>query len=441
MNVLTMGWKNVKLEEVAEFTNGGAWNSKEYTDYGISIVQVTNISNNTIDLDQCKYLPCESFEKYKKHMLFEGDLVIATVGSHPTQPNSVVGRAAIIPKFAQGSLLNQNAVRLSPKNKDLDKKYLGQLGKSQLFRNYIIACARGSANQVRMSIGLLKEMDIFLPPLHVQRTIASILSNYDDLIENNTRRIEILEQMAKLIYEEWFVKFRFPGHENVKMVPSELGEIPEGWKVRKIKDISEITKGMSYKSENLVDEGGCAFVNLKCINRGGGFRYEGLKRFKGKFKERHAVNQDDIVIAVTDMTQNREIISRPARIPKMDEETILISMDLVKITPKNNDLKIWLYALLKYSQFGETLKDFANGVNVLHLSTENMLEYVFLLPDSKLITKYTETVCNFYKIVDNFELKNQNLRKTRDLLLPKLISGEIDVSDLDIHTRNEFQES
>ena len=225
------------------------------------------------------------------------------------------------------------------------------------------------------------------------------------------------------------------------MIPSELGEIPEGWEVRKIKDIAEITKGMSYKSENLVDEGGCAFVNLKCINRGGGFRYEGVKRFEGKFKERHVVNQDDIVIAVTDMTQNREIIARPARIPKMNEETILISMDLVKITPRNNDLKTWLYGLLKYSQFGETLKDFANGVNVLHLSTENMLEYAFSLPDSKLITKYTETICNFYKIVDNFELKNQNLRKTRDLLLPKLISGEIDVSDLDIHIRNEVQES
>lgn len=202
MDEITTSWRNVKLGEIAEFTNGGAWNSKEYTDYGVSVVQVTNISNNTINLDQCKYLSYESLKKYQKHLLFEGDLVIATVGSHPTQPNSVVGKAAIIPKFAQGSLLNQNAVRISPKNENLDKKYLGQLGNSQFFRNYIIACARGSANQVRMSIELLKEMDVYLPPLPIQKRIASILSNYDDLIENNTRRIEILEQMVKLIYEE-----------------------------------------------------------------------------------------------------------------------------------------------------------------------------------------------------------------------------------------------
>ena len=73
--------------------------------------------------------------------------------------------------------------------------------------------------------------------LQIQKKIASILSSYDDLIENNTRRIEILEQMAKLVYEEWFVKFRFPGHENVKMVPSELGEIPEGWEVKSFRRI------------------------------------------------------------------------------------------------------------------------------------------------------------------------------------------------------------
>ena len=91
--------------------------------------------------------------------------------------------------------------------------------------------------------------------LPIQRKIASILSSYDDLIENNTRRIEILEQMAKLIYEEWFVKFRFPGHENVKMIPSELGEIPEGWKMEKLGNICDIIMGQSPKSEFYNEDG------------------------------------------------------------------------------------------------------------------------------------------------------------------------------------------
>jgi type I restriction enzyme S subunit len=145
-----------KLDDVAEFTNGGAWNQDEYVESGIPVVRVSDISDKTISLDSCKYLPSESLEKYKKHILFEGDLIIATVGSHPTQPASVVGKAAIIPNQANGALLNQNAVRIRPKNDLLDKGYLRHLGQSQFFRDYVISHARGSANQVRISIGALK---------------------------------------------------------------------------------------------------------------------------------------------------------------------------------------------------------------------------------------------------------------------------------------------
>jgi type I restriction enzyme S subunit len=114
-------WLMKKLDDVAEFTNGGAWNQTEYVQSGIPVVRVSDILDRTISLDACKYLPLESLEKYKKHILFEGDLIIATVGSHPTQPASVVGKAAIIPSHARGSLLNQNAVRIRPKSDLLDK--------------------------------------------------------------------------------------------------------------------------------------------------------------------------------------------------------------------------------------------------------------------------------------------------------------------------------
>jgi type I restriction enzyme, S subunit len=400
---------------------------------GYPSIRTPNIGKGRLILENVNRVSEETYKEWTKRAIPQAeDLILAR--------EAPVGNVAIIPKNLK-VCLGQRTVLIRANKEKVNPRFLVYLLLGDEIQGKIKSRSNG-ATVHHFNMKDIRNLELpELPPIETQRKIASTLSNYDDLIENNTRRIEILEQMAKLIYEEWFVKFRFPGHESVKMVPSDLGEIPEGWEIRKIKDIAEITKGMSYKSENLVDEGGCAFVNLKCINRGGGFRYEGLKRFEGKFKERHVVNKDDIVIAVTDMTQNREIIARPARVPKINEETILISMDLVKITPKNNDFKTWLYGLLKYSQFGETLKDFANGVNVLHLSTENMLEYTFPLPDSKLINKYTETICNFYKIVDNFELKNQNLRKTRDLLLPKLISGKIDVSDLDIRIRNEFQES
>ena len=163
---------------------------------GCPVVRVTDIKSETVDLSDCKFLPKSSLGKYARHVLRAGDLVICTVGSHPTQPGSVVGRAAVMPDKVHGALLNQNAVCIRTSSPDVDQGWLGYLGRSQTFHDYIISCARGSANQVRMAIGLLKEMPVEIPPLPVQRRIAGILSAYDELMENSQRRIRL--RLSKL---------------------------------------------------------------------------------------------------------------------------------------------------------------------------------------------------------------------------------------------------
>lgn len=427
MSELTKDWKKVKLGDVAEFTNGGAWNSNEYTDFGISVVQVTNISNNTIVLDQCKFLLPESLMKYKKHLLFEGDLVISTVGSHPTQPNSVVGRVAIIPKFVQGSLLNQNAVKLSPKSKKLDKKYLGHLGKSPFFRNYIIAHARGSANQVRMSIGLLKEMDIHLPPLIIQKKIASILSNYDDLIENNTRRIEILEEMAKLVYDEWFVKFRFPGHETVKMVSSEFGEIPEGWEVKYLHEVAEVKYGFPFKSKLFTQEIKENFpvIRIRDILNGFTTTYTSEDTCEDYF-----VTNGDILVGM----------DGDFHISKWSGGKAYLNQRVVRFRPKMKNFP-WYYLFFALKPKIKYFDDTITGTTVAHLSARDINSIKLVSPSEDILSKIYSILEPINILELDLKIKNQNLRKTRDLLLPKLISGEIDVSDLNIRIRNENQES
>ena len=128
-----MTWREMLLEDVAVFTNGGAWDQSEYTQDGIRVVRVTNFINNTIDLTDCKYLSLNSFERYKKHQLFEGDLVVATVGSHPSQPASAVGRPVRVPRSAHGCLLNQNAVCIRPSSAlCLDQRFLFFFAKTRL---------------------------------------------------------------------------------------------------------------------------------------------------------------------------------------------------------------------------------------------------------------------------------------------------------------------
>ena len=297
----------------------------------------------------------------------------------------------------------------------------------------ILGYITGTA-QPKLSQRNLKAIKLSLPPYQIQRKITAILRPYDDLIANNTRRIQILEEMAQIIYRQWFVEFQFPGHENVPMVESELGMIPQGWEVKKLGEIAQLHRGRSYRSQNLVEEGeGLPFLNLKNIDREGGFRSNGLKWYDGKFQETQVATSDDIIMALTDMTQERRIVARSARVPNLGHEKYVFSMDLLKIKPDEPIQTDFLCALLRYSSFAEKLKEYANGTIVLHLSPSHVQSSELVLPPSEFRQRYAEIVKSFHQQSDSLQKKNINLRKTRDLLLPKLISGELDVSELDIN--------
>jgi len=269
------------------------------------------------------------------------------------------------------------------------------------------------------------DLRVKVPPLSVQRRIAGILSAYDELIENSQRRIRILETMARALYREWFVHFRFPGHDKMKFVGSPVGKIPKGWDVKNLGDVGNTFRGRSYRSEDLAEEGGLPFLNLKCLDRDGGFRRSGLKRYTGEYKDSHVARKGDIVIAVTDMTQERRIVARAALVPTLDQEFGISSMDLVRIEPKPPMPKAFLYSFLRYSSFADEVKQHANGVNVLHLAPERITDFRFAAPSPDLMYRFDNFVAPMFEQINALENKIENLRRTRDLLLPKLISGEI----------------
>ena len=296
----------------------------------------------------------------------------------------------------------------------------------------IIGYLTGTA-QPKLSQKNLRAIKFTLPPVPIQEKITFILSTYDDLIENNTRRIKILEDMAQTLYREWFVHYRFPGHENVPMVESELGPIPQGWEVKQLSEVAQLHRGKSYRSKNLVKEGeGLPFLSLKNIDREGGFRNDGLKWYDGEFKDTQVATSNDIVMALTDMTQERKVVARSARVPDFEHEKYVFSMDLLKIVPYKTIQTDFLYALLRYSNFPKILKEYANGTTVLHLSPDHVQSCKLVLPTDEFRQRYAGIVKSVRQQNDFLQKKNANLRQTRDLLLPKLISGEIDVSDLDI---------
>ena len=223
--------KHVKLGGLFQTQKGFAFKSAWYCESGHPIVKVSDFTQDSIDASSLTQIPGEIAEKYLRYELREGDVVVQTVGSWPSNPTSVVGKCIRVCRSAHKALLNQNAVRLDP-NDRIENRFLYYSLRSPSFRTYIMGTAQGAASQAAITLDAIRNYELALPPLPTQRKIGAILSAYDDLIENNTRRIKILEEMAHNLYHEWFVKFHFPSHENVKMVESELGIIPEGWEVR-----------------------------------------------------------------------------------------------------------------------------------------------------------------------------------------------------------------
>lgn len=157
----------------------------------------------------------------------------------------------------------------------------------------------------------------------------------------------------------------------------------------------------------------------------GGFRRSGLKRYSGAYGEAHIARTGDIVVAVTDMTQERRIVARAARVPSLDAAFGVFSMDLVRIEPKPPMPKAFLYGLLRFSSFADEVKQHANGVNVLHLPPDRIGDFRFAAPPLDLMLRYANYAVPCFALMDTLENHTANLRRTRELLLPRLLSGQV----------------
>lgn len=266
----------------------------------------------------------------------------------------------------------------------------------------------------------LHNLKILVHGIEEQKRIASILSAYDTQIENNQKRIKLLEQMAENLYKEWFVRFRFPGYETAEFE----GGVPKGWEYKPLGEIASFERGLSYSSEEIDCEDGLNLVNLKNIEAFGGYRRDGLKHYNGKYKTAQVVKKGDLVMGVTDMTQDRRTVGAVALIPEI-QGTSVISADLVKIVSKQPNL--FLYCLCRFGNYSKFFSQFANGANVLHLKPNTLLNKKVLMPTDHLIKMFVENVQASIECIDNLYKQNDFLTHQRDLLLPRLISGKLSI--------------
>lgn len=271
-----------------------------------------------------------------------------------------------------------------------------------------------------LTINYIKQIKLPLPSRDDQDKIVCILSIYDNLIELNQRKIEILEEMAMRIYREWFVYFRFPGHESCVF---ENG-LPKGWNLKSIGEVISFDRGCSYTSEEIDTDEGVNLVNLKNMKSYGGYNYNGLKKYAGRYNQSHIVNKGDLIMGVTDMTQDRRTVGSVALVPRYSAVSV-ISTDLVKV---NSELpNIFLYAMFRFGGYSKHLSEFANGSNVLHLKPSAIRKELILIPTKEVIELFDTQISPLAEEMEILTRQIDRLIEMRYRLLPQLMSGLLDI--------------
>jgi len=397
-------WHKVRLDEIANFEYGYTASAKE-NDTGTKLLRITDIVPDLIDWNTVPF--CEIDEKgVRQFEIKKGDILIARTGA-------TAGYAKLIRRQPQKSVFASYLIRVRMKKADVSPEYVGRIVESEMFKQFVTIHAGGSA-QPHANAPVLKNFELFLPDAKTQTEIVDVLSAYDDLIENNTRRIQILEQLAQAIYTEWFVKFRFPGYEKVKMIDSDtdFGKIPEGWEVAKVGDIAEFMNGYAFKPRHL---GMIGLPVIKIPELRSGVLSKTPRNSGESIPKKYFIKNGDILFSW----------SATLLVNIWNSGEGLLNQHLFKVTPKADYLYSFIFYFLA-NQI-EKYRSHAVGATMQHLRRDVVINANVLLPNKDLLIKFENIVLDILKERSILIIENQNLRQTRDLLLPKLVTGEIRV--------------
>lgn len=420
----------VKLEELCLPDQIGKYGipavAEEFSEDKVRYLRITDIDDygNLLENDK-KSVSSPEIEKY---ILKEGDIVFARTGNstgrtyYHEEKNGELAFAGFLIKFS----LDESKV---------NPKYLKYFTISKPYKQWVDNLSNGSTRG-NINAKTFADCPIILPPRAQQDYLVQVLSSLEEKIQINNKINQELEAMAKTLYDYWFVQFDFPDQNGKpykssggKMVynPELKREIPEGWGVEKLKDKLSVSRGISYKTENIKDNIGTPMINLASIDINRNYKSTGLKYFNGDYLKEKIVSGGDLLIACTDLTRNADIVGSPIIVP-FDEQNYVFSMDLAKIDSKVDYInKYYLYSTLRTEHYHNYIKNWASGTNVLHLNIDGINWYSISIPPVELQEEYSKIILKFSKKTNKNIQENQQLSQLRDWLLPMLMNGQVKV--------------
>ncbi len=400
-------WNQSQLGVVADLCLGKMLDQEKNRGEPLPYLANVNVRWGEFALDNLRTMRFEPHER-DRYGLRLGDIVMCE-GGEP-------GRCAIWKEQVPGMMIQKALHRIRPHDV-LNYRFLFyellNIGSCKGFDQYFTG-----ATIKHLPGEKLAKVAVHVPPLPIQRRIAGILSAYDELIENSQRRIKILESMARALYREWFVHFRFPGHESVPRIPSPLGEIPQGWEVKKLGEIAEDIRRNVPKGEL---EEPKPYVGLEHIPR----RSLALDSWE----------------TATELGSNKlefkkgEVLFGKIR-PYFHKVSVapfdgLCSADTIVIRARHPEHYAAVVACVSSDAFVAEASATANGAKMPRANWDVLEKFPVVIPSGRVAEKFSALLAELIADQQTLIFQIQNLRRTRDLLLPRLLSGQIDVEALD----------
>ncbi len=391
-----MRYKIERLGDYIDILSGFAFKSKDFTGKGVPVIKIKNISPPSVTLDDLSYVSNEIADKQKKFILSFDDVLIAMTGSHINQRASVVGRVARV-KYANKTLLNQRIGKITVKeNAEADINFIYYFLSQDKVKIELAAKAGGAANQANISPAHIKQLEFPYPDIDVQIKIAGILRAYDDLIENNQKQIKLLEEAAQRLYKEWFVNLRFPGYEDVAVVDG----VPEGWRKGTLEEIAIFKRGKTITRAQ-VNEG-----NIPVVAGGLEPAYY-----------HNTANTVSPVITVSGSGANAGF----TRLYNID----IFASDCSFADSTTTPYLYFVYCFLKASK--ACLDTLQKGAAQPHVYAKDINALNLVIPEEKCLREYCKLVFPYFEKIKTLQNQIELSVQARDRLLPKLMSGEINV--------------
>ncbi|MCG3165045.1 MAG: hypothetical protein POELPBGB_00805 [Bacteroidia bacterium] len=393
-------WKEYKVEEIADVIGGGTPKTeiREYWNGNIPWITPRDLSNFKGKYIQSgeRKISNIGLENSNAKLLPEGTVLLSS--------RAPIGYLAIAKNPVT---TNQGFQSLVPKQ-NTTTQFLFYLFKNNV--DYLISQGSGTTFG-ELSKSTLKQLVFKLPPLPEQKSIAEILSSLDDKIDLLHRQNKTLEQLSETLFRQWFVE-----------------EAEDSWEITTLEKNTEVFRGLSYKGSGLTIKGsGLPMHNLNSVYEGGGYKYEGIKYYKGDFRDRHLIAVGDIIITNTEQGHELRLIGYPAIVPDSFGEKGLFSQHIYKLAPLQQTYlsREFIYYLLMTPFVREQITAATNGSTVNMLAIDGLQRPEFKLPPKEKVVKFTTIVKDYWTKKNVNQNQITTLTQLRDTLLPKLMSGEV----------------